>query len=217
MFGPLINFITQKGLATLLVVLFAGTTVATSGAAGVKLYQSVSRSQQASAIELPGAPPTPTPIVTTSAAGPSTGPTIKPSSTKPSPFPPAPTPTVKVQTLASNPTSNACIVTLFGQQYDVTTLRSTHSGGDIFKCGTDMTAVYQNRHGTNLSRMQPYLISPAATSTNPTGSIGSTITPTPGPSYHEEDDSDHDESEAEQERYLEPIEIHPTEMPENDH
>jgi len=209
MFGPLINFITQKGLATLLVVLFAGTTVATSGAAGVKLYQSVSRSQQASAIELPSAPPTPTPIVTASAADPTIRPTGKPLT-----FPIAPTPTTVAKTVTANSSSSNCIITLFGQQYDVTTLRTTHSGGDIFKCGTDMTAVYQNRHGTNLSRMQPYLVS---TTANSGSSTGPTVSPTPGPSYHEEDDSDHDESEAEQERYLEPIEIHPTEMPENDH
>lgn len=53
--------------------------------------------------------------------------------------------------------SNLCIITLQGQQYNVTSLRSTHSGGDIFKCGTDMTAVYQGKHGISLVRMQSYL------------------------------------------------------------
>lgn len=60
-------------------------------------------------------------------------------------------------TTAPTNNSNLCIITLQGQQYDVTSLRSTHSGGDIFKCGTDMTAVYQGKHGTSLARMQPYL------------------------------------------------------------
>jgi len=64
----------------------------------------------------------------------------------------------------SNPTSNpiinsnSCIVTIFGKQYDVTTLRSTHSGGDVFTCGTDMTAIYQGRHGTGVNLIAPYLV-----------------------------------------------------------
>lgn len=62
--------------------------------------------------------------------------------------------------------ANSCIVTLFGKQYDVTTLRTTHSGGNIFNCGTDMSAVYQGRHGTNMSRMQQYLVIGGTTSSN---------------------------------------------------
>jgi len=67
------------------------------------------------------------------------------------------------QTSAS---SNGCIITLSGQQYDVARLRSTHSGGDIFNCGTDMTSVYQGRHGTNMSRMQQYLVQAGGTTSN---------------------------------------------------
>lgn len=64
--------------------------------------------------------------------------------------------------------SSKCIITLFGGQYDVTSLRSSHSGGDVFKCGTDQTVLYQSKHGNNLVPMQPYLV------TNSNGS-GSTI------------------------------------------
>lgn len=60
-----------------------------------------------------------------------------------------------------------CIVTLFGQKYDVTYLRNTHSGGDVFKCGTDMTEIYKDKHGTNLDRMQNYLLGSNGAAPNP--------------------------------------------------
>ncbi|RJR27026.1 hypothetical protein C4561_04600 [candidate division WWE3 bacterium] len=66
-----------------------------------------------------------------------------------------------------------CIITLWGKRYDVTKLQSTHSGGNVFDCGTDMTSVYQSQHGTNLSRMVPYLISESSSqqpSNNPVSS-----------------------------------------------
>lgn len=65
---------------------------------------------------------------------------------------------------ATSVVSNTCIVTLFGKNYDVTALRQTHSGGDIFQCGTDMSTIYQSRHETDVSRMQPYLVSSQSTS-----------------------------------------------------
>lgn len=69
-------------------------------------------------------------------------------------------------------TDNRCVVTLFGQQYDVTTLRGSHPGGDIFVCSTDMSATYQKAHGTDLSRMQKYLITGNSTTAG-TGSSSS--------------------------------------------
>ncbi|MEI7579410.1 MAG: cytochrome b5 domain-containing protein [bacterium] len=60
---------------------------------------------------------------------------------------------------------NGCLVTLSGKQYDVTTLRKSHSGGDVFQCGTDMTAKYIAQHGSDLSRMQRYLYVPGKTIT----------------------------------------------------
>lgn len=54
--------------------------------------------------------------------------------------------------------AGACIVTLFGNRYDVTKLRSSHPGGDVFACGTDQTELYRSQHGTNLNQMKRYLI-----------------------------------------------------------
>jgi hypothetical protein len=88
-------------------------------------------------------------------------------------------------------TSNQCVITLFGKQYDVTSLRSAHSGGNVFVCGTDQTTLYQSQHGTNMSRMQAYLV------TN-----GVTPTPTPGISGSRNKNND-DEDDDEEERGVE--------------
>ena len=77
---------------------------------------------------------------------------------------PTPKPTTKVTPKATvkvtpKPTvSTACIITVSGKRYDVTRLRSTHSGGNIFKCGTDMTNTYQQMHGTSVKLISRYLI-----------------------------------------------------------
>jgi hypothetical protein len=73
-----------------------------------------------------------------------------------------------------------CIITLFGVQYDVAPLQPTgaHPGGNIFVCGTDMTTVYQGMHGTDVSRMVPYLYTPAT----PTPTVVPTVIPTTTPS-----------------------------------
>lgn len=73
----------------------------------------------------------------------------------------------KITPTSALPTSNTsglCLVTISGQKYDVTKLASTHSGGNIFKCGTDMTAIYNVEHGTSMSRMNKYLYNGNATS-----------------------------------------------------
>jgi hypothetical protein len=51
-----------------------------------------------------------------------------------------------------------CIITIDGQKYDVASLRNTHTGGDVFQCGTDMSAVFHGKHGNNLQMIQQYLI-----------------------------------------------------------
>ena len=75
---------------------------------------------------------------------------------------PLPTGVVSIRSPTVTPssinTAGNCIITLFGNRYDITTLRQAHSGGNVFNCGADMTAVYQGRHGTNVSRMQIYLV-----------------------------------------------------------
>ena len=99
--------------------------------------------------------------------------------------------------------SSLCIITLSGNTFDVTKLRVTHSGGDIFKCGTDMTSVYIGRHGTDMSRMAKYAYSGAAIS-NPTGTTGTTNptgTPTTsGTTVKSEDREDEHENDNENQK-----------------
>ncbi len=45
------------------------------------------------------------------------------------------------------PKQRICWVIVDGKKYDVTVYRNEHSGGDIFVCGTDMSAVYHEQHG----------------------------------------------------------------------
>lgn len=62
--------------------------------------------------------------------------------------------------IKANQASNQCIVTIQGNQYDVSKLRKTHSGGDVFTCNTDMTDVFFSMHDNGLlnSQMQQYLV-----------------------------------------------------------
>lgn len=93
-----------------------------------------------------------------------------------------------------NSGSAGCIVTIFGKQYDATSLRNTHSGGNIFNCGTDMSSSYQSKHGTNVSLIAPYLItSPGGgtgVSPSPAAVTGGPQNPTGAPPGRGEDDED---------------------------
>jgi hypothetical protein len=51
-----------------------------------------------------------------------------------------------------------CIITVDGLKYDVQQLRSTHTGGDVFKCGTDMSSVFHGKHGESVKRIEKYLV-----------------------------------------------------------
>lgn len=85
--------------------------------------------------------------------------------------------------------STPCIVTIFGIQYDVSPLGTTHSGpqgttvdagaAGFFQCETDMTAVYQSQHGTDVSRLLPFVYTPSTATPTPT--VGTTIAPTVDP------------------------------------
>jgi cytochrome b involved in lipid metabolism len=90
----------------------------------------------------------------TETQAPSLRPTVKP----------FPTLTKVIPTVFINQTGNLCLVTISGQRYDVTRLASTHSGGNIFICGADMTTSYNSKHGSNLSRMTQYLYTGTGTS-----------------------------------------------------
>ena len=51
-----------------------------------------------------------------------------------------------------------CIVTINGSRYNVQSLKNTHSGGNIFTCGKDMTATFKSFHGTNYGLIARYKI-----------------------------------------------------------
>ena len=54
---------------------------------------------------------------------------------------------------------NRCLITIDGQRYDVSVYRNQHSGGDVFRCGSDMSSIFHNRHPSSfLSRMSQYKI-----------------------------------------------------------
>ena len=97
-----------------------------------------------------------------------------------------PTPPASVSLAAVNPTvsgttnANACIITLFNKQYDVSSLINTHPGGNVFACGADNTSIYQKAHGTDVSRMQQYLVVQGVP-----GNPGNTTTP--GTSFEDKD------------------------------
>ena len=56
------------------------------------------------------------------------------------------------------PAPETCVITIDGQKYDVQSLRSTHTGGDIFQCGADMSAAFHRKHDDNLQMIQKYLV-----------------------------------------------------------
>lgn len=94
---------------------------------------------------------------------------------------PQPTPT-ETKNAEQN---NRCLVTLFGQQYDVTTLKNEHAGGDVFVCGTDQTALYKGKHGTDLTKMKKYLVTEE----------GNLVTPTPSGNKLQDDEDEEEEEE----------------------
>lgn len=85
--------------------------------------------------------------VTPPAGGPVRGPSIRPTPEPSVPTTPPPTGgSTPPPVVAVPPPSNQCIVTIQGNRYDVAPLRSPHPGGDIFVCGTDMTATFFTQH-----------------------------------------------------------------------
>ncbi|KKQ84838.1 MAG: voltage gated chloride channel domain-containing protein [Candidatus Daviesbacteria bacterium GW2011_GWB1_39_5] len=110
--------------------------------------------QQAPAEPAPPAQEAPAPAAST-ASSPPAGDT-SPSAPQPSEQPPAPEPTQEPAPPAPDP---RCIVTISGSQYDVTVYRNAHSGGNVFQCGTDMTAVFLSQHPASyLQKMAQYKI-----------------------------------------------------------
>ncbi len=67
-------------------------------------------------------------------------------------------PAAAIQQPATGNQQPTCIITVDGQKYDVESLRSTHTGGDVFTCGTDMSDVFHKQHDDNLRMIQKYLV-----------------------------------------------------------
>lgn len=66
---------------------------------------------------------------------------------------------VQNQPTATTLSNNSCIVTIDGVQYDLTDFINLHSGGDIFRCGQDMSVTFWDRHGqSQLNKLQRYRI-----------------------------------------------------------
>lgn len=206
---------TENLVSKLFLILFTGASISTSAFAGYNVVNQLQPSNPVSshttaAIETVSSPDAPTPTPQSEGLIPNSE-NSQASNTKlalnssPTPFPTIVPSTAKNNSPATvNP--NACIITLFGGQYDVAPLRNSHPGGDIFICGTDMTASYQSQHGTNLSRMARYAISSSGTTTSSSSGTSSGTSPT---SYHsfsddhedleDEDDLQKSESEHEEE------------------
>ena len=65
----------------------------------------------------------------------------------------------ELEVLKNTPESEKCIVTIRGEKYDVTIFRSKHPGGNIFKCGENMTDAFNKQHGEKqLQQIQKYKI-----------------------------------------------------------
>jgi len=88
-----------------------------------------------------------------------------------------------VTTAKSVEASTPCIITISGIQYDVAplTVAGVHPGGNVFVCGTDMTALFMAMptHAADIARMTPYIYhAPTAT---PIPTIAPTVAPTATP------------------------------------
>ncbi len=72
-----------------------------------------------------------------------------PPAAAPTDVPQAPAPT---DTPAAAPPPSGCVISIDGVSYEITSLRSTHSGGDVFTCGADMSAIFWGQHGNSILR-----------------------------------------------------------------
>jgi len=71
-------------------------------------------------------------------------PVVSPKPSIAPPVAPTQTPTPKPQ---------GCLVQIDGVKYEITSLLRSHSGGNIFTCGTDMSAIFWGRHNQKILRM----------------------------------------------------------------
>jgi len=63
--------------------------------------------------------------------------------------------------LSEIPEDRRCIITIDSKKYDVTLFRDVHPGGNVFKCGQDMTQAFSRQHGESqkvLNTLKKFLI-----------------------------------------------------------
>ncbi len=64
-----------------------------------------------------------------------------------------------IENNSSSQNLSDCIITIEGVQYNVAEFRKKHPGGDIFKCGEDMTRAFKSQHGAKqLAEIQKYRV-----------------------------------------------------------
>lgn len=103
----------------------------------IGVYHTVSLSQRSSTsaeISLPDNDKRREPIKALTAEGQGVEPTNEPIRTNTPSSEPSP------------PIDTRCIIQIRTARYDVTEFRNRHSGGNIFTCNTDMTAIFFNQH-----------------------------------------------------------------------
>lgn len=54
--------------------------------------------------------------------------------------------------------NDSCIITISGNRYDVTNFRYVHEGGNVFRCGEDMTEVFKKAHGGYLKMIEKFKV-----------------------------------------------------------
>lgn len=154
------SFIAGKKLVSVTAVPVASVTAQPTPIPSVIIAQVPQAKAQVQGVTsqvAPVVPPPATPATTTITSSPTDppAPVVDTSTPPPVDTPPAPPPPPP----SEPPPSNRCIITLSGSQYDVTEYRNMHSGGDVFQCGTDMTASFLSRHPASfLSKMSQYKV-----------------------------------------------------------
>lgn len=61
---------------------------------------------------------------------------------------------------SSQQEKSLCLITINGEIYNVESLRSTHPGGDIYICDSDMTETFNSKHGIDYTRLSGYKYTP---------------------------------------------------------
>lgn len=66
---------------------------------------------------------------------------------------------VNNQAPAAPTADSRCVIVIDGGRYDVSAFRNQHSGGNVFSCGTDMSAIFHGEHPNSfLQKMARYKI-----------------------------------------------------------